>query len=169
MVLREAAVIAMSENHWMAGLSNTNGNRVLDCLLNPGSNYFNLKDVRVYRASDRSNCILETPEVLLPKDRIQVVAITSGDHEAPMKRLHYFDQKDTFEVNVISGQYDIRGQIGLKDRGVTGHLLFPTLPTFFPISQAEIADGFGEQLSCSVALVNKDLTSLFALPEFASC
>lgn len=155
-----ALVTFVTRDHRFSGTISTEGRRLLDLLNDENKVFLSLQRVRVYRRADAETLVEEFPEAIVRKKDVSLAIISDLKHEASRKRWSHHAPKPTFGAFLAVSGYEIRGKLHLNQRPIDlASVLIRDLGAFFPVTQAEIADGNG-QFEAAVVIANKSCVSL---------
>jgi hypothetical protein len=123
--------------------------------------------VEVY-PSARQRCFARLPEIIVPKCKMEFVAVPSRQHEAPDQRLARYASRDVFTAFVVLGRYCVSGELHLpRLSGNALHTLTHQLGRFFPLTEAKIDGRDIQQLGFPLLIANKDFVSGFHIGNAA--
>ncbi|MFQ5730726.1 MAG: hypothetical protein ACE5KM_02105 [Planctomycetaceae bacterium] len=159
--MKTRVIVAVSD-YWLVGAVSTTGVRVQDVLKDGNTEFLRVDDVQVRSNLDRESSLADLPEVVVPKCRIEFVAILESRHEAPTKRRNYYTAKDTSDVFLILGKYRIQGEFHLPSSSKDSLYALTFVDTFIPVTQAGI-HGVGPRLIVPVLFANKEFLNGFHL------
>jgi hypothetical protein len=155
-------IILFTETHCVSGYIPGAGQRVLEILNDPHSQFIKLSNATLQTLGEGQP--VQLSEATVPKPRIIVCALTAATHEAPDKRRYAFVEKRKKGALVIAQNYEIRGIISLKGTAEAVAALGQELGSYFPIADATVRHAPSNQLlEATVAIVNKAFVSLFQL------
>lgn len=156
--------IVFTETHCVSGYIAGTGQRLLEILNEPFSQYVKLTGATLQTLGEGEP--LQLNEATIPKPRIVICALTATTHEAPEKRRFAFVEKRKNRALVIAQNYEIRGILSLKGTQEAVAALGQELSSYFPLVNASIRHAPSNQaLDVQVAIVNKAFVSLFQLGE----
>jgi hypothetical protein len=156
--------ILFTETHCVSGFIAGTGQRLLEILNEPYSQYVKLTEATLQTFGEGQP--IQLSEATIPKPRIVVCALTATTHEAPEKRRYAYVEKRKKKAFVIAQNYEIRGTLSLKGTAEAVAALGQELSSYFPITDANIRHAPSNQtLDVTVAIVNKQFVSLFQLED----
>jgi hypothetical protein len=153
--------------HWLIGCLPLADVRMQDALSDSRSDFVKLLDVEVHPLAN-SERITSLREVLVPKCKIEFVAVPSRPHEAPEKRWSHRTAKEVFQAFAIVSDYCISGELHLPTKPNDFQFAFThQLGRFFALTGASLhASRHGaKQLSVPLMVVNKDFVSCFQVGQ----
>ncbi|HWB00692.1 MAG TPA: hypothetical protein VG713_19495 [Pirellulales bacterium] len=155
-------LIVVTDAHWIIGHFATSGNRLLEVLNAPSSEFLHLTDVQIVRRDAAST--VRMPKAVVRKSQIAIAAPATERHEAPEKRRHAFVNKRTMPAYVIISNVEIRGTIHLRGVGDSVSVLVHEMGNFFPVSQVTVTRAVqSESCELPVVIVNKAFISVFSI------
>jgi hypothetical protein len=161
-------VIVVVSQHWIVGSMPSNGQRILDVLRDPSSNFARLLDVQIYADANRTTCVAALSQMMVPKDRIHLVILPESQHEAPVKRWNNFSARSTANISAIVGGFYVEGELQLPTSTIdVVHAFTQQLGTFFPITRASIIAPDKKRLSVPVLFANKRFLNGFNAEDAA--
>jgi hypothetical protein len=156
--------ILFTETHCVAGFIAGTGQRLLEILNDPHSQYVKLMEATLQTLGEGQP--VQLPEATIPKPRIVVCALTATSHEAPEKRRFAFVEKRKKKAFAIAQNYEVRGVLSLKGTAEAVAALGQELSAYFPLTDANIRHAPSNQvLNVPVAILNKRFVSLFQLGD----
>ena len=121
-------------------------------------------DVEVHPIANRDR-IIRLSVTVVPKSRVQLVAVPSGEHEAPEKRWNNRMTKAVYPAFTIAGDYRVRGNLHLPTRPKElQFILTEHVGLFFALTDAQFSLG-DEHVDVPLVLVNKDFVSCFDIGQ----
>jgi hypothetical protein len=161
-------VIVVVSQHWIVGSIPSNGQRIQDILRDANSNFARLIDVQIYADANHTTCIAALPQMVVPKDRIQLVILPEVQHEAPVKRWNNFSARTAANFSAIVGGFYVEGELQLPPSTIdVVHAFTQQLGTFFPITRASIIAPDKKRLSVPVLFANKRFLNCFSAEDAA--
>lgn len=158
------SVVMISHQHWLRGIVETEGRRLLDLLDDKMTDYVPLSNVRICRSTDPDVGIAKLPETLIYKATVSLAVITGEEHEAPDRRLHAFVQKKRYPVFLTVPNYEMKGTMHLAYGPDPMAVLTRDTGDFFPITQAVVSLSSNKtSFKAETVLVNKAHLNLFYL------
>lgn len=146
----------ISGEHWLAGVISTNGIRILDVLNDVRTDYLCLREARLFRKSRQESPLVSFPEVVVPKQRIALLVLTTREHEAPTKRSYLAVQKRAFHACLGIPGYTVQGLLHDKRRpGDLRALFVRDLGEFFPLTEAVVSGNGASRFTAPLVIVNK--------------
>ncbi|HEX2474138.1 MAG TPA: hypothetical protein VHK01_05305 [Lacipirellulaceae bacterium] len=168
MPIEVTRVIIVVSQHWIVGSMHLNGQRIQDVLRDANTNFARVLDVQVYADANHTTCIAALPQVMVPKDRIQLVILPEMQHEAPVKRWNNFSARTTANISAIVGGFYVEGELQLPVSTIdVVHAFTTQLGTFFPIIRASIIAPDKKRLSVPVLFANKRFLNCFNAEDAA--
>lgn len=153
-------VKAVISGLWFSGAMQLTGVRVQDVFRDGTSAYFRLLDARLSQGPDGATEAAALPEMVVPKEKVELLVIPESRHEAPDLLISTFTTKRTAEVFLIAGGYAVQGSVHLeKESNDPVYALTNQLGKFFPVTRAKVSavgELRSEPLLAPVVLVNKD-------------
>jgi hypothetical protein len=148
-------ILTVSSQHSFSGTVENRGLRVLDVLNDVSSDYLELHDVAVRRGT-HGKCIKQLPQATIPKSAIDFVLLEFDRHEAPLRRGHAFVPKETRQVLVVVGDYEILGTFMPKGSFDTLRGLRQEPTAFFPVVAPKLSrvTNADAPILATVALIN---------------
>ena len=140
------------------------GQRMLDILNAPGTDFLKVEDVHVYRHSS-DECLRTYSNAVIRKSSITLAILTSAKHEAPEKRQNSYSAKDQYEAFIAISDYEINGKMHLKGSSDAMAFLNREAKNFVPITQATIQfnSGSNSHSQQPVVIANKSAIDLLQL------
>lgn len=167
MSVENQQITAAVAGHWLVGRLPLTGSRIQEALSDPSSDFVKLLDVEVHPLAKRE-CVAKLREVLVPKSKIEFVAVPSGPHEAPEKRWNNRTAKQIVQAFAIVSDYSISGELHLPAKPGDFQLAFTRqLGRFFALTGVTLNSSRQgtKQLSVSLVIVNKDFVSCFQVGQ----
>jgi len=142
----------------------THGQRLLDSLNDPTTDFFAMDDVEVFRASYNVRAA-QLPTAAVWKRHIGMVLITVRRHEAPERQANARRVKQQFPAMLTCLGYDIEGTVHLRGLADPVNALSHDFDNFFPVTEALVTHGGNRklQLRVPVAMIKRDAVSMFHL------
>src|SRR5688572_4177986 len=81
--------------HWLLGTLSLAGNRIQEALNDSRTDFLELTEVDVHPHGNRFSAA-RLPDVTVAKSQVQIVAVPSSEHEAPVKRWNNRTAKEAF-------------------------------------------------------------------------
>ena len=157
-------VIAAVSQHWLVGDVPSKGVRIQDILKDGATEFIRLENVQVCPYAQPESCLMNLPEAVVPKSKIEFVVIPETRHEAPEKRRDNYTVRATTGVVVVLGRYFIQGELHLPNlTSDSVYTLTRLVGRFFPITRASASGEGGEHLNAPVVFANKDFVDGFYL------
>jgi hypothetical protein len=164
MTVAQIPAILFTETHCVSGFIAGAGQRLLEILNEPYSQYVKLTSATLQTLGEGQS--VQLMEVTIPKPRIVICALTAATHEAPEKRRYAYVEKRKKKALVIAQNYEIRGVLSLKGTAEAVAALGQELSSYFPLTDVNIRHAPSNQvLDVTVAIVNKQFVSLFQLGD----
>jgi hypothetical protein len=162
MTAAQIPAILLIEAHYVSGFIARSGQRLLEVLNDPYSQFTKLTDATLQAFGETP--AVQLPEATIPKPRIVVCALTATAHEAPDKRRFAFVEKRKHKAFVMAQNYEIRGILSLKGPAEAVGALGQELNSYFPLTDATIRHAPSNRvLKVMVAIVNKQFVSMLQL------
>ena len=166
MLSEEVNTILATHEHLLTAKVSTRGQRLLDVLADPNTDFLPVHDVRVFRRRGDA-CIETLPKAVIRKANIAFALPSGTKHEAPEKRSRSYVAKKKYAAFLVVLGYEVRGEIHLKSIDDPKVLLCQEFRSFFPVAHGNVSFAgtrCGDRES-QVVLVNRDLVSLFEVAE----
>jgi len=156
-----APVILITAEHALSATIPTSGQRVLDILNDPRSEFLTVHDASVLRRRDASR-IATLPKAVIRKANIGLALLKSGEHEAPEKRRSCYLRKDEHVVFLVVLGYEVAGTMHLNASKDPVTVLYHEAGAFTPVANAFVsfAGAAPWAQAMDVALANQSLVSL---------
>jgi len=129
--------ILVTNGHLFKCAVSGDGQRLLDILNAPGTDFLKVEDVHVYRHSS-DQCVRTYSDAVIRKSSITLAILTSAKHEAPEKRQNSYSAKDQYEAFVAIADYEINGTMHLKGNPDATTFLNREAQNFVPITKATV-------------------------------
>lgn len=135
-------VIAAVTDHLLTGTLPNRRNRVLDTLLDAGTDYLRLLDVKIYQLHDRERPISCQSDAIVEKSKLTMLMIPEDETRVQkFKRLGHGSQKRSISACVLLPGYAVEGSIHLELRACDSlSALRQGLNDFFPVTDAVVAN-----------------------------
>lgn len=161
---QELSVTVVTTEHFFRGVVRTHGQRLLDSLNDPTTDFFAMDDVEVFRASYNVRAA-QLPTAAVWKRHIGMVLITVRRHEAPERQANARRVKQQFPAMLTCLGYDIEGTVHLRGLADPVNALSHDFDNFFPVTEALVTHGGNRklQLRVPVAMIKRDAVSMFHL------
>ncbi|REJ90334.1 MAG: hypothetical protein DWQ35_16800 [Planctomycetota bacterium] len=142
----------------------TQGQRVLESLNDPGSAFIPVYDAAILSSKGcASNTSLST--AIVSKHNLAFVLLPGDSHEAPEKRRYAYVAKQVFASCQIVLGHEIEGTMHVKGNPDAMNFIARESGDFFPVTDATVSTGEGTIHSVQVALVNKSFMSLLSIQD----
>lgn len=167
MTAQKLPAVFVTDEHLLIGEVETRGLRLLECLIDPHSEYVQLSDVHVARREAKARRLTSLKQVAVRKHLVRLAMLGGDRHEAPETRRFAFVDKKNYPAFLIVSGYEIEGRLQLRGAADPVSAMTHELKSFIPITHAKIghAGGNGDPLSAAVVLCNRDYISLFHIGE----
>jgi len=154
----------VTAEHFFRGVVRTHGQRLLDTLNDPTTDFLAMDDVEVFRACQNVRAA-QLPTAAVRKDHIGMVLVTTRRHEAPEKQANARREKRRFPAMLACLGYDIEGTVHLRGFADPVNALSHDFHDFFPVTEALVTHGGNRklQLRVPVAMIKRDAVSMFHL------
>jgi len=162
----ELTTILVTEEHLLCAKVSMRGQRLLEVLTDPNTDFLPLSNVEVLRRRC-GTCVGTLPQAVVRKANV-ALAIPAGDgHEAPEKRIRAFQSKKRYAAFLLVLGYEVRGEVSLIGADDPKIALCHELGDFFPVpnGQVSFAGTRHTEQESQVVIVNKDFVSLFQIAE----
>lgn len=162
MLSDEVNTILATHEHLLTAKVPTHGQRLLEVLADPNTDFLSVHDVRIFRRRG-DTCIDTLPNAVIRKANIALALPAGAKHEAPRKRSTSYVAKKKYAAFLVVLGYEVRGEIHLKNVDDPKVLLCQEFRSFFPVPHGNVSFAgtrCGERES-QVVLVNRDLVSVF--------
>jgi hypothetical protein len=160
-------VTVVVAGYWLLGSLPLAGNRIQEALNDSRSDFVKLSDVEVHPLA-KCECLTTLPEVIVPKSRIEYVAVPASPHEAPEKRRNNRVAKQVYSAFAIVGEYSLSGELHLPTKPSDSiFVLTQQLGKFFALTGVTLSASRpgSKQLTVPLAFVNRDFVSCFQIGE----
>jgi hypothetical protein len=156
-----APVILITDEHVLSATIPTSGQRVLDILNDPRSQFLTVQNASVLRRRDGSR-IATLPDAVMRKANIGAALLSGGEHEAPEKRRSCYLRKDEHVAFLVVLGYEVTGTMHLNASKDAVTVLYHEAGAFTPVANAVVsfAGAAPRGQAVDVALVNQSLISL---------
>jgi hypothetical protein len=128
-------LLLVVQDRLVAGTLSTGGRRILEVLVDTGSNYLRLRDAKIQSNSSNS-AETELEEVVVWRPHISLIALAGTEHEAPDKRCFGFVQKEQFSATVVVSGWQVVGDVHVKGHVDPFIFLERETGAFFPLTNA---------------------------------
>jgi hypothetical protein len=153
--------------HWLLGSLPLAGNRIQEALNDARTDFVKLSDVEVHPLA-KCECLTTLPEVIIPKGKIEFVAVPASPHEAPEKRRNNRVAKEVYSAFAIVGDYSISGELHLPTKPADSvFVLTHQLSKFFALTGVTLSASRqgAKQLAVPLVFVNRDFVSCFQIGQ----
>lgn len=135
-------VIAAVTDHLLTGTMPNRCNRVLDTLLDAGTDYLRLLDVKIYQLHDRERPISRQSDAIVEKSKLTMLMIPEDETRVQkFQRLGHGSQKRSVSACVLLPGFAVEGSIHLGLRASDSlSALRQGLNDFFPVTDAVVAN-----------------------------
>ena len=155
-------LLLVVQDRLVAGTLSTGGRRILEVLVDTGSNYLRLRDAKIQNNSgDRAEADLE--EVVVWRPHISLIALARDEHEAPEKRCFGFVQKERCSATLVVSGWQVVGDVHVKGHVDPVILLERETGAFFPMTNVTMQSNGAPVLTSPVVFVSKTHVSLCSL------
>jgi hypothetical protein len=152
------SVILAMPHYWLIGSMPMSGVRLQDLLARTNTDFISIANAQIFTDEAEKTPLAELTEVLIPKKQILCVSTSGDEHEAPVKRLYNFQQRDQSSVALMVDNYLIEGLAHLpKTATSVAYSLYRDCGLFFPLTQATVRSGSSKRFKFPFLLVNSEL------------
>jgi hypothetical protein len=151
------SVILAMPHYWLIGSTPMSGVRLQDLLARTNTDFISIANAQIFSDEAEKTPLAELTEVLIPKKQILCVSTSGEEHEAPVKRLYNFQQRDQSSVALMVDNYLIEGLAHLpKTATSVAYSLYRDCGLFFPLTQATVRSGSSRRFKFPFLLVNSE-------------
>jgi hypothetical protein len=157
----ETEVILATDQHLLEALVTTRGQRLLEVLNDPTSDFLRVLDLKLM-SRENGEASSAMPTGIVRRSNI-VLALLSDQHEAPQRRQYSYVEKKARPVVIVAGGFVIEGDLQFRGKYDPVSVVNAELQSFFPVTNAMVShpSGFRNLMRAPVAIINKQF--LFAL------
>lgn len=153
-------IMLCMEAHCLAGTITSTGQRVLEILNDPASEYLKMSDAALQPNAEGGSAT-RVGDVTVPKSRIAVCILTMEGHEAPERRRYGYVEKRKKRGLVLVQGYEVQGTLSFRGTAEGVAALGREFGDFFPVSEATVRyPASHRSIPAKVAIVNKSLVSV---------
>ncbi|MCH7688392.1 MAG: hypothetical protein IH899_17210, partial [Planctomycetes bacterium] len=141
----------------------TSGQRVLDILNRPTTDFLTLYDAKVFGSGNCKTCVAELPDAVVPKVQLGLLIIPTDKFEftRPERFRAIIEKRKSSSFAIVAG-YSVQGTVHLPGRVRDSlYALTNGLGNFFPITEATVSGPGMASLPASAVLANKSYVSCF--------
>src|SRR5215210_6751845 len=159
-------VILAMPHYWLIGSMPMSGVRLQDLLARTNTDFISITDAQIFSDEAEKTPLAELTEVLVPKKQILCISTSGEQHEAPVKRLYNFQEREQSSVALMVDNYLIEGLAHLpKTATGVSYSLYRDCGLFFPLTQATVRSGNSKRLKFPFLLVNSELLRTAGLSQ----
>jgi hypothetical protein len=158
------AILVTRDGHWMKGVVSTDGNRILDVLNDPSRKYIKVQGLQISGCNSFTG-VLARPEAWIQKSKLDLVVLTSDEHETPEKRWDNYAPKKRTRVTALAAGFEIEAYMHrASSTGDIQSTMESSTGCFLPLTAASISplDPGTHPFAAGVVLVNKYCITLLA-------
>ncbi len=160
----KSSVTVVTHGHFLRGDAHIPGDRLVDVLNDPTSDYLRLQNVDVFRLSHDARAAT-LPHTAIPKEHIGMVLLTAHNEETPAA-----GASSEYAAFVIALGFDIRGTIRLRGCADPVNAMSREFGSFFQVHDAVVTHGVHPQLQLKVpeTIIRRDFVGTLHLDEDSS-
>lgn len=166
--MRESSVstVLITKGHALSCVVPTKGQRLLDLLNDPETEFLNVNSIEVYRHAS-SDLVRAFPASVIRKTSIALAILTGPRHEAPERRKNSYTSKSVYDAFVTIGDFEVNGMLHLMGSPDTLSFLTHEANRFVPLSKANVCfkGASGGRFQERVIIVSKSAIDLLEISE----
>lgn len=158
--VQNTPVIAAVSDHLLTGMLPNGRSRVLDSLLDPGTDYMQLLDVKIYQLHDRERPLSEQPDAIIEKSKLSLLMLPEDETRTQkFQRLGHGAQKRSVQACVLMPGFMVEGDIHLGIRACDSlSALRQGLNDYFPVTDALIVN-CDVNITAQLVIVNRSFVT----------
>lgn len=154
--VQNTPVIAAVSDHLLTGMLPNGRSRVLDNLLDPGTDYMRLLEVKIYQLHDRERPLSEQPDAIIEKSKLSLLMLPEDETRTQkFQRLGHGAQKRSVRACILMPGFMVEGDIHLGIRACDSlSALRQGLNDYFPVTDALIVN-CDVNITAQLVIVNR--------------